>query len=746
MFKTILKINFILFFISSLSLAQIISDIKVDGNTRISKESIIIFGEINFNKSYSADDLNIILKNIYDTNFFKEIDIKINNSILEISVVENPIIENVEINGIKSANLTEVLFDNIKLKDRSSYIESSFLSDLNLIKNILKSSGYYFAEIKTSSSLNEEQNSIRLTYDINIGERAKIQKVQFIGDKKIKDKKLRNIITSEESRFWKFISQSVYLNSERIELDKRLLTNFYKNNGYYNVEVTNSFVEFNNDNTFKLIFNINSGKKFKFNELILLLSDDYDPKYFTMINESLQSLKNQDYSLGRIEKVLREVDKIALTKQYQFIDASLEETIIDNDKLNITISLNDNEKFYVERINIMGNNYTIEEVIRNSLIVDEGDPYNEILFNKSVNNIKAKNIFSKVEADIVPGSSEGLKVVNLTVEEKATGEISLGAGFGTTGGTVGGGIKENNFLGKGIKLNSNLQVSDKSIKGQFIYEKPNFNYSDNSLFTAIRSTTTDNVKDFGYKTSDLGFSVGTSFEQFENLYFKPEIDIAYEKLETTSTASASLKKQEGNYFDTYFNYSLDYDLRNKNFRPDEGFKNSFIQELPIISDNFEIVNSFESTRYQKISEMVAKLSFYGKAVNTLSGDDVRISKRLYIPGSKLRGFESGKIGPVENNDFIGGNYVSAINFSTTIPQLLPSFQNMDFSFFVDAANVWGVDYDSAIADNSKIRSSTGLGLDLLTPVGPLSFSFSQPITKSSSDITEQFRFNLGTTF
>ena len=746
MFKTIIRINFILFFISSLSIAQTISEIKVDGNKRISKESIIIFGDIDFNKSYNDDDLDTVLKNIYETNFFKKINLRINNSILEISVIENPIIEDVQINGIKSANLTELLFDKIKLKNRSSYIESLFLSDLNLVKNILKSSGYYFADVKTTSTLNEEQNSTRLTYDINLGKRAKIHEVQFIGDKKIKDRKLMNIITSEESKFWKFISQSIYLNSERIELDKRLLTNFYKNNGYYNVKITNSFVEFNNEDSFKLIFNINSGEKFIFNELTLVLSDDYDSKYFMKINEVLEDLKNEDYSLDKVEKILREVDKIALTKQYQFIDASLDETIINNNKLNISFSLKDNEKFYVEKINILGNNYTIEEVIRNSLIVDEGDPYNEILFNKSVNNIKAKNIFSKVETNIIPGSSEGLKVVNLTVEEKPTGEISLGAGVGTSGGTIGGGIKENNFLGKGIKLNSNLQFSENSIKGQFIYEKPNFNYSDNSLFTSIRSTSTDNISDFGYKTSDLGVSLGTSFEQFENLYFRPEVDISYEKLETTSAASASLKKQEGNYFDSYFNYSLDYDLTNKRFRPDEGFRNIFQQELPVMSDNYEIVNSFESTRYQKISEMVTKVSFYGKAVNSLGNEDVRISKRLFMPSSKLRGFESGKIGPLENNDYIGGNYISALNFSATLPKLLPSFQNIDFSLFVDAANVWGVDYDSAIDDNNKIRSSTGVAMDLLTPIGPLNFSLSQPITKNSTDKTESFRFNLGTTF
>jgi len=142
-----------------------------------------------------------------------------------------------------------------------------------------------------------------------------------------------------------------------------------------------------------------------------------------------------------------------------------------------------------------------------------------------------------------------------------------------------------------------------------------------------------------------------------------------------------------------------------------------------VSDNYEIINSFESTRYQKILDTVTKVSFYVKAVNTLNNEDVRISKRLYMPGSKLRGFESGKIGPVENNDYIGGNYISALNFSATLPQLLPSFQNLDFSLFVDAGNVWGVDYSSAIDDNNKIRSSAGMAMDLLTPIGPLNFSF-----------------------
>ena len=747
MLNRILNINLLVIFFASFSFAEIINDIDVIGNKRISKESIIVFGEIKRDVNYNQDDLNNVLKNIYETNFFKKIELNIINKVLVINVVENPIIEDLEINGIKSKNLREVLLEKISLKSRKSYVESTFVSDLNLIKNIIKSSGYYFAKVETKSILNEDQNSIRLIYNIVLGNRAKISQIEFIGDKKIKDRKLRNIIASEEKKFWKFISQTVYLNYDRIELDKRLLTNYYKDNGYYNARVTKSFIEFNNNGSFKLIFNINAGNKFRFNKLNLSLSDNYDLKYFNEIVSSLKSLEDKEYSISKIEKVLRKVDRIALSKQYEFIDATLTENIINDNMLDVTISLTDTEKFYVEKINILGNKYTLEEVIRNSLIVDEGDPFNEILFNKSINNIKSKNIFAKVSSKVLPGSSPNFKSIDLTVVEKPTGEISLGAGFGTSGGTIGGGIRENNFLGKGIKLDTNLQISANSIKGRFVYEKPNFNYTDNTLLTSVSSTETDNLSDSGYKTSNIGLSFGTSFEQYENLYFQPEINLTYEKLETTSAAATNLKKQEGDYTDAYLNYSLDYDLRNKRYRPDEGFRHVFYQELPIVSDNLELTNSFDSTRYQKIlSNTITKISFYGKAVHTLNNKDVRISKRLYIPGNKLRGFEVGKVGPIQNSDYIGGNYITAVNFVATLPQILPSFQNTDISFFIDAANIWGVDYDSTVNDSNQVRSATGIAMDILTPIGPLNFSLSQPISKKSSDKTETFRFNLGTTF
>ncbi len=747
MIKKILSINIFLIFLASFTFAEIVKNIDVTGNKRLSKESIIVFGNIVINEDYNDKKLNTVLRDLYNTDFFKDVKLSISNNTLTINVIENPIIEDLEINGIKSKQLTKKLYDLIQLKSRKSYIDLIFLKDLTLIKNVIKSNGYYFSEIKTSLIRNVERNSVKLIYDVDLGERAKISEISFIGDKKIKDRKLKNVITSEESRFWKFISNKTYVDKERINLDKRLLVGYFKDKGYYNVKVEDSFVEFKNNGSFKLIFNIESGNKFTFNKLNLLLPADFDPKYFDSINKLLNKYKNKPYSLTKINKILDEIDKVALSKKYEFIDANLTENIIDGNKLDIQIALVESEKFYIEKINILGNSFTLEEVIRNSFVVDEGDPFNEILFNKTINALKSKNIFASVDSKIYDGSTPGLKVVDIMVEEKPTGEISLVAGLGTSGGTIGGGVRENNFLGKDIKLDTNLAFSENSVKGQFVYSKPNFNNTDNTLFTSIKSITTDNLTDYGYETSNISFSLGTAFEQYENFYFRPELAVSSEKLKTNSAATSNLKKQEGTYFDMFFNYSLRHDLRNSSYRPSDGHRIMFYQELPIISERNEIVNSIEYVKYQKlVKDMVGRLSFYGKAVNTLSDDDVRISKRLYIPSRKLRGFEAGKIGPIDNNDFVGGNYISAFNLSSTIPQALPSFQSTDISIFFDAANIWGVDYNNALNDKSTIRSSIGISIDLLLPGLPLNFSLAQPLTKSSSDITESFRFNLGTTF
>ena len=746
--KTLINFLLFVFLITNLN-AEVIKDVKISGNKRISNETIKVFTDIKVGKDFTDFSLNQALKKLYDSNFFEDVTLSFNNGLLQIAVVENPIIDTFEIEGIKNKTFLEFIKESLSLRERTSFNSVILQNDLNIIKNILQTNGYYFSNIKSNFIKNDELNSLKLKIDIDLGDKARIKEIIFIGDKKVKDKKLLEIIASEKHMFWKFISKNVFLNQNTISLDKRLLSNYYKNLGYYNVKILDAYAEITNESSnFKLTYKINAGKKYFFNDFSLIIPPDYYEKDFDYVNERFDEIKGDPFSLKKVNKILDEIESIATNRLYDFIDAIVTEEIVNDNKLNFTFTLKDSEKFYVEKVNIFGNFTTIEDVIRNRLIVDEGDPLNKILFNKSINEIKSLNIFKKVEYKVNDGSTDNQKIIDINVEEQPTGEISLAAGYGTSGAETGGSITEKNFMGKGINLNASLQLSEDSLKGELNYIKPNFAYTDNTLIFSLKSIENDFLSIYGYETSEKGFSVGTIYEQYENLFFSPEIRVNFEDLTTNSTASANLKKQEGSYNDLYFNYGLNYDLRDSKYKTSSGKMITFNQDLPLISDGSEISNALTYNYYKTLNEtsnMVGKANFLIQSVNSVDGSDVRISKRVNAPYHRLRGFEKGKIGPVDKNDYIGGNYASVINLSTNLPGILSSVDIVDFNYFIDLANVWGVDYNDSLSD-SKLRSSTGIGMNFLTPIGPLSFSLSQPITKSSSDKTETFRFSLGTTF
>ena len=739
--------SIIIFFIFSLNLnAEIIKEIIIKNNDRISKATIINFSRIKIGEDIDDNILNSIVKNLYETNFFSDVKVQLANNQLIINVQENKIIQTVIINGIKAKKFQEIILDNIKLKEKSPYVEFLASEDLVLVKEALISQGFFFAEV-TSSLIENSNNTIDLIYDVEMGERALLKSIEFTGNKVFKTSKLRNITTSEENKFWKFISNKKFLNKSQLKLDERLLRRFYLDRGFYDVNISSVFAKLLDSGDFKIVFNIDAGNVYKINTANLILPEDYDLDNFVKINRHLDKIEGTRYSFRKINKIVDEIDQVSLQKEYEFINASIEEKVLENNTLDLNIIISETKKKYVERVNIFGNNVTQERVIRDQLLVDEGDPYNELLQTKSINNLKALNIFKDVKAKISEGSTDLNKIVDITVEEKPTGEISLGAGVGTDGNTLGFSISENNYMGKGIKLRSSLRLATDSIRGQFSVLNPNYKYSDKSLFTNIQSSQTDKLANNGYKSTKTGFSVGTKFEQYENFYFNPSINTYYESLETSANATAALKKQEGSNFDTSFKYSLDYDLRNQRFMTSKGYRSQFSQSVPLISEVYSLGNSYQFSVYNKLpNDMITNISIYAGAINSLTDDDVRISDRLRLGSSKLRGFETGKIGPVDNGDYIGGNYASSINLSTTLPMFFQNLDNTDVSYFVDMANVWGVDYSSAVGGSSHIRRSTGVIVNWFTPIGPLNFSLSQALSKAETDKTQTFQFNLGTTF
>ena len=350
-----LTVLFNIFFLS-FSFSEIVKEIKVKGNERITDEIISMFSGIELGQDVKNSDINNVIKNLYESNFFNNVSVSLNNNIILINVDEAAIIENIVISGIKAKKTIKLIEDNFKFKSRSSFNDVQLIEEVQTIISTLKTLGYYFAKVNPYIET-LDNNMVNIEYKIELGEKAKIGKISFLGDKIFKDKKLKGIIISEEYKFWKFISGKKYLQEQLIAFDKRLLTNFYLNKGFYNVKINSSFAKLIEDNEFEVIFNINPGKRITFNELKIILPDNFTKDNYQSLEDLFVKLKDEPYSINSVEKIINEIDKITIQDEFKTSKAFVKELIVD-DKLNIDFIINESEKFFVEKINIFGNNVT----------------------------------------------------------------------------------------------------------------------------------------------------------------------------------------------------------------------------------------------------------------------------------------------------------------------------------------------------------------------------------------------------
>jgi len=743
MFK-IITILFLYLLNFSMAQGEVIKEIDISGNKRVSNETVEIYGKIEIQKNYSEQDLNKILNNLYSTNFFKNVEVKLSNGILKIQLTEYPVINELVIVGEPSTKIKEEILKLIKSKQKESFIKNNLTQDIETIKKIYASIGYNFSKINTKVREIDVTN-LDLVFEIDRGEVTKISKVSFVGDKKLRERRLRDIIASEEDKFWKVISKNTKFSQNLISLDMRLLKNYYRSIGYYDVKITSSSAEMLKSGNVEIIYSIDAGTRYIIKRIETNADSVFNKDIFYPLNKEYKKIIGSYYSPFKVKKLLEYVDEIIENNNLQFVEHNVEE-IIEQDSITVKLNIIEGEKILVERINILGNNITEEKVIRSELLLDEGDPFTALGLEKSVANIKNRKIFASVKSAVLNGTTPDLKIININVEEQPTGEISAGAGIGTTGGSFGFNIKENNWLGQGKNIGFEVDISQESLRGTISYTNPNYDLLGNALNYTLSSTSNDKPNQ-GYENSLVSAGVGTSFEQYRDLYANLGLSAVSDDLQTDSSASDSLKKQSGTFRELSGNYGFTYDKRDRSFMPTSGSIVSFDQSLPIYADKSFVSNTFQASRYTSLTpNVIAAGKFNLFTVNGLGADNVRISKRKNLGSTRLRGFESGKVGPVDGLDHIGGNYAASLNFEANLPNLLPESTGTDIGIFLDFGNVWGVDYDDAIDDSNKIRSSTGVAASWLSPLGPMTFILSTNISKASTDKTEAFNFNLGTTF
>jgi len=737
---------FLLLLLTNNSFSEI-KKVVIIGNARVSSNTI----ESLVDKKVSNIDsifINNLTKKIYDTDFFSDVKIAYNQDILTITVSENSVVNFFYINGLKDKDLDEVN-KIISLKENAIFSTSKLKKDIESVKDYFRATGYYMATIDPEV-IKIANNQINLILNIDKKDISKIKNIYFIGNKFFSSSQLADVISSAEDGWWKFFT-SASLNEQQIEYDKQLLKDFYKSKGFYDIQIESVFAAVDNSKNFNLTYSINAGKKYKFGNVEIQPSSPvYKEKDILEIkNISNKVLKNEHYSNILIGKLNKLITNYLESNRYNTFEVNVQENKKSDELIDVLVQLNQEQRVLINKINISGNSITEEKVVRDNLYLSEGDNLSNSKLKKSIDNVKSKQYFSKVDYKIEDSiEKKNAKDFNIFVKEQPTGSISAGVGYGTNGAMVQASINERNFLGQGIGLNFTGTFSTQKVSGEFSVVDPNFKNSNKELGVSLIAQN-DDYTNSGYTNKSLGGRVATKYELYEDLYFRPNANIQSDKLETNSNASTLLRSRQGSTITTGVGYNFSADFRDSKYSPTAGSISYFEQNIAtFISDIPTVVSSVGSTYYKELfsDKYIGSAKVRFSNSTALNSKDVKISDRLYPSQTELRGFELRGVGPVDGVDHVGGNYLAILSLKSTFPNPIPDNFKANSYLFYDVGNVWGVDYSDIISSNSKIRSSAGVALDFMSPVGPLSFTYAIPLSKSSTDKQQNFLFNIGSSF
>jgi len=737
----------IIFFLilTNTSFAEI-KKINIIGNARVNTSTI----ESLIDKKATKLDtiyINNLTKKIYDTDFFADVKISFNQDVLTITVTENPIVNFFYINGIKDADLDQIN-KILLIKENSIFSPAKLKQDIEKAKDYFKELGYYLVNINPEI-YKIDNNQVNLIINIDKNEISKIKNIFFIGNKYFSSGQLLSVISSSEDGWWKIFSSSG-LSEKRIEYDKDLLKDFYKSKGFFDVQIETAFANIDSNKNFSVTFSINAGEKYNFGKLEVKTSNNIlkEDDLNEIRNFSNKLINNQIYSSEIITKLNNQILKFIDSKKYNNADIKIEEVKSTGKIINVIVSIDQGKNLFLNKVNISGNAITHEKTIRDNLSISEGDNLNISKIKKSLDLIKSKQYFRSVDYDIQDSDKKNFKDLNITVKEQATGSISGGIGYGSNGGMLEAAINEKNFLGQGINLNLTTRFATEKISGDFTVLNPNFNNSEKELFYSLYSET-DDFKNSGYQNKRIGNKISTKYEIFEDIYFKPNALLQYDKLETSGTATTLLRSRSGNYKTSSLGYNFSFDARDSKFNPTSGgvlyFEQNFatlISDIPTVQTNLGATIYKELINQDFIGSIKARL-------DTAIGFDnknIKLSDRLHGSTSVIKGFQNRGIGPIDGGDHIGGNYLSSLSLRSTFPNPIPENLRANTIVFFDVANVWGVDYSDTISDSNKLRTSAGVSLDISSPFGPISFSYAIPITSASTDKKQNFLFNIGSSF
>jgi outer membrane protein insertion porin family len=750
----------------------VIQNIRVEGNKRVEPETVRSYLTFTSGDAYDPAQIDESLKALFATGLFQDVRIRREGAAIVIVIVENPIVSRVAFEGNKEIE-DDTLASEVQLKPRAVYTRARVQADVQRILDLYRRQGMYAAQVDPKI-INLDANRIDVVFEINEGIATKVRAINFIGNSAFSDSQLRFVISTTQTNILSFLKGTNVYDPDRLSLDRELLRQFYTKSGYADVRIVSATADLDRDGRgFFITFTIDEGERYRFGLI------DVESALPSLNVDNLRGLiLSRSGRVFNSEKVEKTIEALTIGVSDQGYAFGQVKPRVDRDEVNHVINLtyvvDEGPRIYIERINIVGNFRTEDNVIRRQFRLAEGDAFNRLLVEAARKRLRALGFFKSVDVDTAPGSAPDRVVINVKVVEQPTGELSFGAGYSTSEGIIGDvSITERNLMGKGQYVRLGFSGSLERAQVDFSFTEPYF--LDRNLAAGFdlfhKEVDLTNVASFSQRDTGgnlrLGFPIADNTQMGLRYRFEQETIF-----DVTDNASLAVKQSAGTVQVSSVGYTIAYDTRNIPNSPTSGIFTSFSQDFAGLGGDVNYVRSVVDSRgYYPITN---KITLVGRAqagnIEGWGGQDVRLTDLFFKGGETIRGFKRAGYGPRDacedpvtgkriNNcsrDSLGGQMFWATTAEVRFPfPYVPDSLGMQGAIFVDAGSLWDPsqlavnavnEEGSFILDSSDIRLSTGFSIIWQSPLGPLRADLGQALLKAKFDQTELFRFGASTNF
>ena len=752
-----------------------IREIRVVGNKRVEPETVRTYLKFNAGDAYDPGKVDQSIRALFATGLFADVRIDREGNGVVITVVENPVINQVAFEGNKEVD-KDTLKNEVQLKPRSVFTRAKAQADVQRVLDVYRRQGRFAASVEPKL-IELDSNRVNLVFEIDEGNATKVKAINFIGNRAFSDSQLRDIITTSQSGLLDFLKGTNIYDPDRLTLDRELLRQYYLKNGYADARVVTAGAELDRDGSgFYISFVVEEGELFGFGGMEIESTLPIDTK---ALRGELLTVSGATYDQSLMDKTVERLTLVASEAGYAFVRVRPKaERDATGRAINVTYVIDEGPRVYIERINVNGNLRTQDYVVRREFRLAEGDAYNPMLVDKAKKRLQNLGYFKTVDIKRRPGSAADRIILDVDLVEQSTGELSFGAGYSTSEGVIGDvSITERNLLGRGQFLRLRLAGSAERLQIDLSFTEPRFLGLNLAAGFDLFHKDVNLSSLSSFRTRTTGGSLRLGFPLTENLWLTNSYNLSTSEIyDVLATASLAIREAQGEALTSSWGTMLSYDGRNHPKNPTKGYYLQVGTEVAGLGGDVQYVRANAEGRvYFPVSD---KITFVGRLmgghIEGWGGQDVRLIDLFYKGGETIRGFDRGGFGPRDllTNDALGGSTYWSATAELRFPiPFIPQELGMSAAAFVDAGSLFGAGQGAkdlntqcgqalnrdpitgavlnpgiCLADSSAVRAAAGASIIWESPLGPLRLDISKPFLKERFDDEQLIRFGASTRF